>query len=612
MFARTWSCHADPVSSTETDTVEGRPGAEMSTWLGAMRELSAAATSAAGLAELLGQIATTARALLGFDFCGVLIPDSERTRLIVAGWSGLSEDYVDQVNGDRPIRLDGGAPSARAFHSAQSVTIRDITADPEFTPWGGAAQEQGYRALISVPLIAGGRTLGTLNGYYMPVHTFTSTETERMTLLANHAAIALTSADRLDQLRTLNRELREQRDALARSEEIHNSLLAVTLRSGGLDGVAHALSNLIGRPVLIEDPLHEILAVAGDSDSLPDSDLRIQSAPTHDGSSRPVRSADGSFLVSSPELDGELVARIWFPDGELEPDPMTVRAVEHASMVVSLELLRARTAAEVEQRLRGELLSEVLSEQADLPETVLRRAQLLGHDLSQPHDVIVARIDRSAGVPDKMLRQRIFGLISDLATGQRFRPLAANIRDDVVVLWTQGVPVPGGGEGSAAAVAAAVHGALTRLADGVEVTVAGVTPGRQTYAEAYRIVKGALSIAVAARRTNTVVTLEDLGVAGLLLQLDDPALLTAFAARTLGPLRDYDLAHGTELVSTIRTYLAHNQDRRGAASALHIHPNTLTQRLQRAEALCQMTLADPAVVLQFATALTVDAVATGR
>ncbi|MEH3135691.1 MAG: GAF domain-containing protein [Mycolicibacterium neoaurum] len=600
------------MSTPKKGAVEGRPGAEMSTWLGAMRELSAAATSAAGLAELLGQVATTARALLGFDFCGVLIPDVESTRLVVAGWSGLSEDYVNRVNGDRPIRLDGGAPSARAFHSAQSVTIRDITADPEFTPWGGAAQEQGYRALISVPLIAGGRTLGTLNGYYMPVHTFTPTEIERMTLLANHAAIALTSADRLEQLRTLNDELRAQRDALARSEEIHNSLLAVTLRSGGLEGVADALSNLIGRPVLIEDPLHEILAVAGNSDSLPDSAVRTENAPGHDGSSRPMRSADGSFLVSSPELDGELVARIWFPDGAHEPDPMTVRAVEHASMVVSLELLRERTAAEVEQRLRGELLSEVLGETGGLPEAVLRRAQLLGHDLSQPHDVIVARIDRPAGAPDKLLRQRIFGSIADLAAGQRFRPLAANIRDDVVVLWPRAMPVPGGDEGSAAAVAAAIHGALARMAGGIEVTVSGVTPGQQTYAEAYRVVKGALSIAVAARRTNTVVTLEDLGVAGLLLQLDDPALLTAFAARTLGPLRDYDRAHGTELVSTIRTYLAHNQDRRGAASALHIHPNTLTQRLQRAEALCQVTLADPAVVLQFATALTVDAVATGR
>lgn len=591
-----------------TSPAAGRPGAELTTWLAAMRELSAAATSAADLAELLGQVATTARALLGFDFCGALIPDAGRTRLVVAGWSGLSEDYVNRVNGDRPILVDGGAPSSRAFHSAAPVTVRDITADPEFTPWGGAAQEQGYRAMISVPLIAGGRTLGTLNGYYTPVHTFTPFEIEWMTLLANHAAIALTSADRLDQLRRLNTELRAQRDALARSEEIHNSLLAVTLRSGGLAGVAEALSDLIDRPVLIEDPLHDILATAGDRDQLPDSALRAARDTSQPRSSRPNRvSVDGGdgFYVSAPELDGELVARIWFPAGESEPDPMTVRAVEHASMVVSLELLRVRTAAEVEQRLRGELLAEVLGATSVLPDAVLRRAQLLGHDLSRPHVVVVARITRLPARSEKLMRQRTVKLVADLAADRRPRPLAAPLRDDIVVLWPADAV-------AAAEVATSIHAAIVGSAEGVQATVAVVANGNQTYGETFRTAKGALSLAIASNRTNTVVQLEALGVAGLLLQLDDPSLLSAFGARTLGPLRDYDLAHGTELVHTIRTYLACRQDRKRAASALHIHPNTLTQRLQRAEILCEVSFSDPSTVLDFATALTVDDVAAQR
>lgn len=569
-----------------------------------MRELSAAATAATDLADLLGQVATTARALLGFDFCGVLIPDAEQTRLVVAGWSGLSEDYVNRVNGDRPIRLDGGAPSSRAFHAAQSVTIRDIAADPEFTPWGGAAQEQGYRAMISVPLIAAGRTLGTLNGYYTPVHTFTPFEIERMTLLANHAAIALTSADRLDQLRQLNTELRAQRDALARSEEIHNSLLAVTLRSGGLSGVAEALAELIAAPVLIEGPLHEVLATAGAADLLPDSDIRMTLDAEEHRSSRPTRIGPG-FFVSSPELDGELVARIWFPAGAAEPDPMTVRAVEHASMVVSLELLRARTAVEVEQRLRGELLSEVLGAATQLPEPVLRRAQLLGHDLSRPHIVIVARLNSLPDRSGKLLRQRIFGLVTDLAADQRPRPLAASIRDDIVVLWPEGTA-------AASTLAASIHRTIVTVAQGVQATVAAAAAGDATYAEVYRSVRGAVTIAVAAHRTNEVVSLADLGVAGLLLQLDDPTLLSAFADRTLGPLRAYDDTHGTELVRTIRTYLACHQDRKRGAAELHIHPNTLTQRLQRIETLAAVSLADPSAVLQFATALTVDDVAAQR
>lgn len=587
-----------------------RPGAELSTWLGAMRELSAAAASAGDLGQLLGQVAATARSLLGFDFCGVLVPDADRARLVVAGWSGLSDAYVKRVNGDRPITLDSGAPSSRAFHGAQPVAVRDIEAEPDFLPWGAAAQEQGYRAIICVPLMAAGRTLGTLNGYYKPAHTFTPFEIERLMLLANHAAIALTSADRLDELQRLNAELREQRDALARSEEIHRSLLAVTLRSGGLAGVAVALADLIERPVLIEDPLHEVLATSGDRDRLPDAALRARRGVSQSQASRPERvvTDDADFFVSSTELDGERVARIWFPAGEHEPDPMTVRAVEHASMVVSLELLRVRTAAEVEQRLRGELLSELLSATDALDDAVLRRAQLLGHDLGQPHDVIIARINRLPAQSENLFWQRAFTLVTGLAARHRPRPLVATMREDIVVLWPQ--VDSAGEEMSTSAHAAMIHAAIVSAAEDVHVTVSAAATDGHGYREAYRTVKGALAIAIAAGKLNTVVELEDLGVAGLLLQLDDPSALSSFAARTLGPLQDYDRTHGTELIHTIRTYLGCHQDRKRAAAALHIHPNTLTQRLQRAETLCKVPLSDPSTILQLVTALTVHDVAT--
>ena len=104
---------------------------------------------------------------------------------------------------------------------------------------------------------------------------------------------------------------------------------------------------------------------------------------------------------------------------------------------------------------------------------------------------------------------------------------------------------------------------------------------------------------------NTVVQLADLGVVGLLLQLEDSSLLTAFARRTLGPLLDYDESHQTGLVETLRTYLGCRQDRNRAAATLHIHPNTVTQRLRRVEQLCGAELAEPSVTLQFSAALTV-------
>ncbi|MGW5152625.1 GAF domain-containing protein [Rhodococcus koreensis] len=252
------------------------PSSELLMWLSSLRTLSAAANSDSDLREVLDLVAETARSLLGFDFCGVLTPGHDQRSLVITGWSGLSEDYVNQVNADRPVALDGTAPSSRAFHSGAPIAIRDIATESRFSPWGGVAREQGYRAIIAVPLVAGGQVLGTLNGYYAPVHTFTSHEVERLALLANHAAIALTSAQRLDQLHRLTESLLAQRDLLARSEQIHERFLAAALRSGGLDEIARILADLITRSVLVEDVRGGVLTSAGESSTLPDAGRRAE------------------------------------------------------------------------------------------------------------------------------------------------------------------------------------------------------------------------------------------------------------------------------------------------------------------------------------------------
>lgn len=70
-----------------------------------------------------------------------------------------------------------------------------------------------------------------------------------------------------------------------------------------------------------------------------------------------------------------------------------------------------------------------------------------------------------------------------------------------------------------------------------------------------------------------------------LYQLDDLVLETQLAAggragerlvELLAPLRERP-----ELLATLRTLLAAKENRRQAATILHVHPNTLTYRLRR-------------------------------
>jgi DNA-binding PucR family transcriptional regulator len=57
-------------------------------------------------------------------------------------------------------------------------------------------------------------------------------------------------------------------------------------------------------------------------------------------------------------------------------------------------------------------------------------------------------------------------------------------------------------------------------------------------------------------------------------------------------LRSYDLAQGTNLVHTLRTWLAENGDTTATAAALSLHPNSLRYRIRRVQEIGKMNLDD--------------------
>ena len=63
----------------------------------------------------------------------------------------------------------------------------------------------------------------------------------------------------------------------------------------------------------------------------------------------------------------------------------------------------------------------------------------------------------------------------------------------------------------------------------------------------------------------------------------------------LSRLRQYDDEQGTDLVTTIGTWLASNCDTASTAAALSVHPNTLRYRLRRAGEVSGLDLADAKV-----------------
>jgi hypothetical protein len=231
------------------------------------------------------------------------------------------------------------------------------------------------------------------------------------------------------------------------------------------------------------------------------------------------------------------------------------RIVERAAVVTALVLLFRRRAAEQSQRAQADLLADVLSGSAD-PRTLTDRLRLLAPN--HRHDrfvVAVCRGDHSA------VRARLSAPLEDKLV------LSGPYGGDLVLLFAR-----------------TKASDLSELAKRTGVTIAVTGPAAWgALVEAHRQAARLATTMVRLGRTGEAATPDDLGVAGLVgaSEVD----VRTHVHHVLGAVLDYDDQRGTDLIGTLHAYFAAGQSPTRAATSLHIHPNTVQQRLDRITAL---------------------------
>ena len=243
------------------------------------------------------------------------------------------------------------------------------------------------------------------------------------------------------------------------------------------------------------------------------------------------------------------------------------RTLERGAIVTALVLLFTRTEAEAEERVRGELLIDLLAGRDLDPDRLRERARRQGADLEQSAVVAVAHV---AGVE----LHRVVRLGAALA-GERSGLSAAH--EGAVVVVTPGTDALELGQT-----------VRTRLAtDGATVTVgvAAAPGGADDIPSGYVEARRCTDTLLALDRSGDVSDPAHLGLARLLLGTSGPGELDDFVSAVLGPVADYDHERGTALVATLAAWFDASGSLRETAGVLHVHPNTVGQRLDRIASL---------------------------
>lgn len=567
------------------------------------------------LSGILDVIATVARDLSGNLFAMVALVDEAGERLVVKGAAGLPEEYLAVTNDEAPLlvhtrRGRAETPSVRAFRTGEPVTVLDLFADDTYAEYRAAARRQGYVAILSVPL-AGPGELGALTVYAATSDLFEQSQIDLLSALAKGAAAAIEIA------RLREREL-AMRAELQQVDRMHQRLTRIALANRGLDPIVRSLSDMTGYDMLVEDDIVEAPLAAWPSGHpgpllSPEqrAEMRERASMTREVVSQPSSIEDGKVVYLAPiVVGGDVAAYLWADQAGERMATAQERVFERGAMVIALEILKQRHTDEVDWRMRGDLLRDLLTLESGETSEMLLRARSYGLDLTRPHVVLVARPDptsqeRALESTTEAAVERVIATVRRIVARSHARALIGSRESAVIVLW----PVSDEAGRSAAEVARSIQASVTSQSAGattVSVVVGDTCASPLDYRIATQLATGALRVTQEAGARNRVVDVEDLGIYRLLLSVQDPTVLRGFSDRVLGPLRQQHEARNADLVRTLRIYLENDLQSNRTAEALHVHPNTLAYRLRRIEALTGNSLRSSRGLLEMSFAVAVD------
>ncbi|MFC9678491.1 helix-turn-helix domain-containing protein [Streptomyces sp. NPDC056948] len=554
----------------------------------------------------LSALFETAHDLAGLrDLDAVLQAIVQRARSLL----GTDVAYLslnDPARGDTHMRVTEGSVAARfqqlrlgmgeglgglVAQTARPYVTDDYFKDDRFQHTltiDAGVRDEGLVAILGVPLMLGHHVIGVLFAADRRARVF---EREQIALLGSFAALAAAAIDTanllaetrsaLADLELANEIIRDRSGVIERASDVHDRLAELVLRGGGVHDVAAAVSEVLDGTVLFAE------AAATPAEALESSRA--------DGHA--VRFEDDwiAAVAAGGELLGALVLR-----GHPGLDPVDQRTLERAAMVTSLLLLARRSAAEAEQRVRGELLDDLLDARDRDPRLLRERAARLHADLDAVHVVLAARLEGGAADADQEAdaRRRLAAAASHLAATRH--GLAA-ARDGGTVLL---LPLGHGDSATDLArraarhLGTAVHTPVTVGASGPAADLATRTDALATaYAEARRCLDALRLLG----RSGDGAAAEDFGFLGLLLAGDRD--IPGFVDRTIGQVVTYDRRRGTELLRTLDAYFACGMSPARTKDELHVHVNTVAQRLERVGRLLGDDWQTPARALEIQLAL---------
>ena len=540
-------------------------------------ELLALSESARDLTSLrdsdrvLHALVRRARQLLGSELGYLSLYDAGRRDFFVRATEGSVSAAFARIRVPQGVGICGAvARDKRPLFSSDYANDQRFRHEEQIDH---GVRAEHITSILGVPLLVAGKVIGVLFvGDRIP-RSYAPQEIALLDSLGAHAAVAIENARLFQQTEAA---LAREREAGARlrattlevqaAAEVHEQLISLLAGGGGLQDLADVLAReLDGHVLLVDDELQPLCGAA--PEGLPAA-TRVGEALRNAfrRSSVQGRSVEvghgGCWAASAAGMSGSQGGIALWRSTPLRQSE--TRTLERAAMMVALVLLARERVAAAEHRAMAELVTELRTRPLVDPSRISRQARHYGVDLDAPLTLVVLVIDAARSVA--AVNAAVAGGTGVLveATGDTLtlvlgRAATTHLR----------------------AIRAAIQQALGASPTGV-VTHPG---GLEALPEAHRRAARGARLLCNLGRHGEVLDDHELAPYALLVGGDPDADLERFCTTLLRPLLEVASPRREELLRTLLTYLDSGRSATAAAQALHIHANTLRQRLDKVTGL---------------------------
>jgi sugar diacid utilization regulator/putative methionine-R-sulfoxide reductase with GAF domain len=560
--------------------------------------LAQAAASTQRPDELLELIIREATSAMGTDVCSLYLVTSRGRELLLTATNGLNEKMVGKV-----VMKVGEGITGWVADTRRPAVVADVSKEPHWK-WVPGLDEDRFHSMLSVPIESGPRLVGVLNVQTAYERAFDSGDIDFLLAIAGQVAGILERSE-------LQRAMEVQLAEIQLSHDIHERFTGLSLEGAGIQSILEVIGSLAGgRAALYSAAGYRVRGVGETTDGMP-SRIHVPSPLAQAGArevrmnaGRPPRALDLVPVRAGTDVLGLLAVGV---DEKTVDSPGRRRALEHGSTVLALELAKERAAAEVERRLRGDLVEEVLAGglEGDEAERVARQAERLGHRLPQrawvmvlePDDdetesalVAPGRQDRLDAALSGIVRSRLPDALTLVRSASAVFLVPDEIATDLTAI-----------EKLAALILA---GAAPVMKPGsASVGIGNLANSVGELARSHLEARQALRLTRRAGGRGRVASYRSLGAFRLLLEVQSPDALRRFVHELLGTLLSYAQSRDTPLLETLEALSAARWVRRAAARNLGIHINSMSYRLERIQSLTGLQLDDPETRVAISIAL---------